>query len=526
MNKIKNLIEDKYKIIVCIFFIIFLIVGIAIFKDYGIGIDEPTLRGNGLKSVEYVTEGDQSLFKTNIRYYGPVFEIFLVVIEKILKLTANLRAVYLMRHLVTFLLFYVSVFFFYKLCRYRFNSWKLGLLGSLFLILSPRIFADSFYNSTDIPFLSMFIISIYTLIRYLDKKTLLRAISHAVVCALLIDIRIMGIVVPFLTVIFLVADILIKKSKEFKNKRVIISFVIYVCLTASLVILLWPALWRDPIHEFVRSLRLLSRYPWQSSSLYLGNYIQGTTPWHYTPVWILISTPILYSISFFIGCFVTLKMFLKNPGQYWITKKEDVLFLVWFFSPLVAVIIFKSVLYCAWRHMFFIYPAFLIFSLIGLDFSFKFIKKNFKSIGFKVLNSLLILIVASSLVNTAFFMVRYHPYQNVYFNILTGSMSKAKDNFELDYWGLSYRSALEYILKNDKDKIIKIYTTTSPGKPIYSALILKPEERKRLDYTKNLSEAKYFLSNYRLHKYEFPYFKEYYSIKVGGAKIMVVYKLR
>jgi len=523
----KILVERKYKIIVCAFFIAFLIIGISIYRDYGVGIDEPSHRNNGLMSIAYIMKGDQSLFHYDIRYYGPAFEMLLVTIEKIFNLTDNLRAVYLMRHLVTFLLFYTSIFFFYELCKYRFNNWKFGLLGSLFLILSPRIFADSFFNSTDIPFLSIFIISIYTLIQYLNKKTLLRAIPHAIVCAILIDIRIMGTIVPFFTLIFLVTDTLIKKSKEVKNKEVIISFCVYICLMVSFIILFWPALWRDPFNEFIKSFQLLSRYPWQSSSLYLGSYIQGPTPWHYTPVWILISTPILYSVCFFTGVSVTLKLLLKNPKQFYVNKREDVLSLLWFFLPLVTVVILNSVLYCAWRHMFFIYPAFLIFSLIGLDFIFKFIKKNFKLTCFKILDSLFIIIVIFSLISTTFFMVKYHPYQNVYFNILAGkNMSEAKNNFELDYWGLSYKAALEYILKNDEDKIIKIYTTTSPGKPIYSALILKPEEKNRLDYVENPDEAKYFLSNYRLHKNEFPYSNEYYSIKVGGAKIMVVYKLQ
>ena len=138
-----------------------------------------------------------------------------------------------MRHLVTFLLFYTSVFFFYRLCKYRFNSWKIGLLGSLFLILSPRIFAHSFYNPKDLPFLSMFIISIYTLVSYLNRKTLPRAAIHALICALLIDIRILGIIVPLFTVIFLFADLLIIKPIKIKNKKIIGSFLLYMALLIS-----------------------------------------------------------------------------------------------------------------------------------------------------------------------------------------------------------------------------------------------------------------------------------------------------
>jgi hypothetical protein len=42
---------------------------------------------------------------------------------------------------------------------------------------------------------------------------------------------------------------------------------------------------------------------------------------------------------------------------------------------------------------------------------------------------------------------------------------------------------------------------------------------------KNPGKAKYFLSNYRWDREKHSYGEEYYSIKIDGAKIMVVYKL-
>ena len=50
-------------------------------------------------------------------------------------------------------------------------------------------------------------------------------------------------------------------------------------------------------------------------------------------------------------------------------------------------------------------------------------------------------------------MIKDHPHQNVYFNFLAGKNIQTK--FELDYWGLSNKQALEYILKNDSKNIIK-----------------------------------------------------------------------
>ena len=41
------------------------------------------------------------------------------------------------------------------------------LIGALFLFLSPRIFAESFYSQKDILFMSMFIINIYYAFHFL-----------------------------------------------------------------------------------------------------------------------------------------------------------------------------------------------------------------------------------------------------------------------------------------------------------------------------------------------------------------------
>lgn len=173
--------------------------------------------------------------------------------------------------------------------------------------------------------------------------------------------------------------------------------------------------------------------------------------------------------------------------------------------------------------MFFIYPAFLILSLVGLISLFESIKLKFQGLSRKIITAAFILLVAFNLIKIAEIMVEYHPHQNVYFNLLAGrDMREAKNNFELDYWGLSYRKALEYILKNDRSRIIKIFAA---GSEQANVDILTSDDRKRLVFVENPDEADYFLSNYRWHKDEYSYKDEYYSIKIDGAKIMVVYKI-
>ena len=137
------------RVIPIIFFAALLLVGLGVFRDYGVSWDERVQREYGEKVYNYVTAGDRELFTDRHRYYGPVIEFALFSLEKALDLE-DTRQVYLMRHLAVFLMFWLGAVFFYFLCKHEFKSWKLGILGSILLILSPRIFAHAFYNSKDI----------------------------------------------------------------------------------------------------------------------------------------------------------------------------------------------------------------------------------------------------------------------------------------------------------------------------------------------------------------------------------------
>ena len=524
----QQLIEKNRKIIVFLFFLVFLFIGFKIYKDYGVHWDEYYNQSFGNKWASYVhnvlvgnpvAAVQPPKFIKHDWIHGPAFEIFLVFIQKKILNLSNSRDVIFMRHLCTFLLFYASVYFFYLLCKLHFKSWKISLLGSIFLILSPRIFADSFYNTVDIPFLSLYIISMYTLLRLLDKKTFARVAIHAFICALLIAIRATGIFLPLYTILILAVDILRVPTWEERVKGIKISL-LYISLLIMLIIIFWPLSWSNTLLNLIRVVKQMKSFTKPITYLYFGKFMKPKDlPWHYAPVWIVISTPIFYSFCFFVGCFALIKTPIKNSIISTFSKRNNLLFALWFFLPLLC---FHGKIYNGWRHSYFIYPAFLIFSLTGLIVIWEFIKIRPQK---KILQILLILAAMLNVANVVYFMVRYHPYQNVYFNSLAGrDMQEIKSRFELDYWGLSYRKALEYILKNDKDEVIKIYVATSPGENTVN--ILTEDSKKRLLYVKSLNDAKYFLSDYEWHPSEYLYKDEFFSIKIGEAKIMVVYKLK
>jgi hypothetical protein len=521
-------IQKPYRLLVLLFFLGYFLLGLAIYDDYGLSWDEPSVRFRGMLNYQYAFEGRQELlqYDPNSRYHGPIFEILLISLEKALRLT-ELREIYFMRHLVTFFLFYSSVWFFYLLCKERFDSWKIGLLGSLFFIVSPRIFAHSFYNSKDIPFLAVFVISIYTLLKYLEKRTIIRTLLHALSCAILIDIRILGLLVPSFTFFLVIGRILSENSARSRIKQELLFFVVYMIFCLNLSILFFPILWENPVHHLIQSFVTMKQYNWVGTVLYFGKHLAGTElPWHYLPVWIGITTPLLYIAGFFIGIVFLMLEILRRPLQVFQERKRqyDCLMILWCLLPILLIIGLKSVVYDAWRHVFFIYPAFLIISLHGLIVVKNAVEARIPE-GFRNhFTALVLLFVFLNLAAPIHFMIRYHPYQNLYFNVLAGrDMQTIKQNFDLDYWGLSYREALEYIVRTEPGKSIKIYDSNMVGE--HRLHILEERDRKRITIVNTPDEAEYFISNYRWHKEDYPYENEVFSVEIRGVKIMVVYKL-
>jgi hypothetical protein len=295
----------------------------------------------------------------------------------------------------------------------------------------------------------------------------------------------------------------------------------------NLSILFFPILWENPMYHLIRSFVTMKQYNWLGTVLYFGKNLAGTElPWHYIPVWIGITTPLLYIAGFFIGIVALMVETIKHPLQVFRERKRqyDGLVILWCLLPILLVIGLKSVVYDAWRHMFFIYPAFLIISLHGLIVVKNVIRTKIPESFRKPLSVLALLFVFLNLAAPFYFMIRYHPYQNLYFNALAGrDMHTIKQNFDLDYWGLSYREALEYIVRTEPGESIKIYDSTMLGE--YRLHILEEQDRERITLVNTPDEAEYFISNYRWHKEEYSYKHEVYSVEIRGVKIMVVYKL-
>jgi hypothetical protein len=514
------------------FFGVLLLLGLGVYADYGISWDEDLSRATGMVSLRYVAEQVNPalvayhrdgtyppLSEWANRDYGVVFELPACVLERLLHLEeAGQR--YLLRHLLTFLVCLGGVAAVYRLGRQRFGDWRIGLIGAAWLVLSPRLFAESFYNSKDAVFMALFAVGIHTGVRLLVRPTTGRAVWHAVACAAAIDVRIMALILPAATLSLLGLRVAAGKAPAGAAGR---AAGLYGLLLTGLVVAWWPYLWPAPWANLQLAFQHMSVYGWDNTVLYRGAVVRANQlPWHYAPVWIGITTPLLYLGALLVGLAAIARTALRQKMAFLEDDDnlQDLFFAALLLVPLLAIIGLHSVLYDGWRHLYFVYPVLLLVALGGWVRGGRWLSQRAPR-GRLVYG----LGTGLALAGTAGQMVAAHPNQQVYFNCLAGSQVATR--YELDYWGLSFRQGLEYVAAHDKRPRITIQINDQVLPVAKLNLCLLPvADRQRLVFTETASQADYFISNYRWHPQPYAYPHEIHRVMVNGVRILSVFKLK
>ncbi|MCY7411170.1 MAG: glycosyltransferase family 39 protein [Chitinophagales bacterium] len=507
----------RSKIFAVLFFAVTLLIGITLYNDYGISWDEPVQRELGNASWNYALHNDDSLFNLINRFHGPFIEMVEQLPERVLKLT-DLKEIYLWRHAINYFIFWVGSIFLFLLAFKLFKSNRYAFLSVIILYLTPRIFAHSFYNSKDIPLMIFFIVNVYVLILFIEKPSFKLASVFSLVTGMAFSIRILGILIPAIAFVIFLICLVNGKCKTQQLKYLLCYLILFPI--ASYVF--YPVLWANPIDGLNSAFSIMSHYPYDDPQLFMGQLIAPQQlPWYYIPVWMAITIPIGWQIFFVIGFFSLTTLILKDSASFFKTQINWIIILAWLLVPYIMILVLKSSVYDEWRHLFFIYPAFILIAVAAFKFlwerSFSFQSKKI-GIAFGGFVSLMIII---QIIGVLSFQIKNHPFENVYFNSIASKNVEQK--FDLDYWGLSYRQALAQLVKENKDETIKLCWQNSPGG--YNLIWLSQSDGQRIKEV-SWDSAAYFITNYRFHPELFnkKNIENFYSIEVEGNKILTVFK--
>ena len=490
-----------------VLFAILLAIGVRACMDYGVSADEPTTLRLGLDTFAYLFHGGPEPTFYDWTFYNPLISFLKVVVIKALYDSAPTPEVWYLIHGFNFLELIIAVFCFWRIARRLKGEWWLPLLGCLFFIVSPRIFAHGMVNPKDMPALMFFTVALLTLVRLREKVSLGRLVLHALVCALLLSVR--SAVGLFAIAMTLWAMLSLRwRDEKMDVRSIAVRGVGFLLATAALTVLVWPRLWSDPLRSFWMA--LTDNVTRGGGALYFGELTAGT-PWHYVFVWMGVTLPLLYTALALIGTIAVLLPALRPPLATMRMLPDRVLFFLWYAGPLLAMIVFRVGIFNEWRHVLFLSPGFLLLALIGVQ--------ELLALRWKIARAVTAIAIVLSLGSTLTWMIRNHPFEFVYFSVPTSWIDQ---RFETDYWSLSYRPALRELLAMDGRDLVRVYAVERLGES--SALSLPLDEWRRLAFVEP-SRAEYILDV--VQPGEAPKLSladAVRLIKVDGLLLLVIYR--
>ena len=545
-----NFYKQKNSIFLIFFYFLAFYLASVNISDFGIHIEEKFHRLNGHYWLNYLAkffgfenlqrithlkvEGIEDISLSSItRYnkYGIIFDVPAAYLEILLNLD-DITEIYYFKHLLSFFIFLISSYFFYKILKKRYSNFFISFIGLLLFVTTPRIFGDSFLYK-DVLFLSIFTISFYYFLETIDDFTFKNLFFYSLFCAMAINLRIFAILLP----IFFIFILLIKYSNKIKTTDFYGKIFIFFSFLVFFSYIFWPYLWSDPALNFVELFKSLKTDLINVKILYFNDYIYNNLlPDTFILNWLVISNPMPQTVFFFLGYIFYTRRFIfrfinikENSfhADLWRSKNERQDFTIFFtFSSFFFIFLFLNApFYNGWRLVYF-YNIFIIyFGLYILNYCFLILRNN------KIFKSCLILICCLQVIYNLNIIYKSHPYQSIYFNDLL--TKKFKEGFEGDYYGLSSKHFFEYLSKLDSRKKISIgvasHTPLQRGLEAISSksknkFEIVGQEYHLADYIfkNNISEIDPRLNN----KYEIPKnFSMIYSHEVNRTKIYEIYKL-
>lgn len=530
----------KNRYIFFLFLSLFL-VGIYIFKDYGLTIDDEYYRKNGVFYKHFILNYLHQLINFNfselknlykeiegntLGNHPAIFETLLAFLSDLIKLE-NINEIYHLSHLLNFTIYLMGLILLYKIIKNRFNNINISILCVLLIFFSPRFFAEAFYNSRDIFFFSLFVFFLFSTQKLINYENYKNILLVSLSSALLINAKILGII-PFL--IFLTMySIYISEKKNFKlkNLRIILALIIFTFL---FIIIFWPYLWVDPIKNFLAAYKdiINAHNSLSVITFFNGKYLSSeNTPWFYRIIWFYITTPTIICILFSFGFLNILRKFslkilnLEEKNSLLLKNKEDFydyFLLLTFLGVIFLSIKFNTSQFNGWRHLYFLYIIIIYFVAHLI--------KDLLHLKNKYLKPIIFLSIFINIIFNINWIIKNHPHQNNFFNKIF--VDYAVNNFDKDYWGLANLNSLKVILEKQPDKIVKVSSISFSDLKI-STLKLNKEDRKRIEITYDIEEADYLINSYMkrprknftipIDKYQI-----IYDLKVNKTSINTVYK--
>lgn len=205
--------------------------------------------------------------------------------------------------------------------------------------------------------------------------------------------------------------------------------VVYWTTAAIVTYITWPYLWPAPVERFIGSLSWAATFP-SYDTFFEGRWISAETrPWYYLPklVGLQLTEPAIAMVL--IGAGLALHRLRREPRDWFLY----LLLALWIGAPAFGVMVLEMTVYGNIRHLLFILPALLAFSVVTFDWLRTRLGRE----------PVLWAAVALSIIPGIMAVIYLHPFEYIYLNSFTGGVSGGYGWYELDHECISLRQGIE-----------------------------------------------------------------------------------
>jgi len=501
------------------------------FQAYGISWDEEFFQVYGdhvLRFFATMGEDDGALTYSNLRFYGGLFDGAANWIAHRLPLP-----IYDSRHLIIGLVGVVGLIGAWRLARLL-GGPRAGLLGLCLLALEPSFAGHMIINSKDIAFAAGYAWSIYYLVRSIGRFPNIPnglVAKTGLAMGLTLAVRPGGALLP--AYLMLAAVLYRSRPQAFSGHAAgrpkrwlwpLAKSVLRIYIIAYVIMLaFWPWALVHPLTGAFRALREVSNFTGWAGPVLLGGkeYFSESLPLRYLPQYFMVKLPEVVLVGLIAGVVLVLCVRTEERVRG-VTACR--LFFVSFalLFPLVYAIAARVVIYDTHRHFLFLVPLFCVLAGLAYESLWRRAVKTHRGLaaGLAVAVTLLVADVGFSL-------VRLYPYEYVYYNRLAGGVAGAVERYELEYWGISYREAVQALVshleRTEPEKLAKeTYRVTVFG-PRESA---RPFFPRSFRLSTSVRESDFYISFTRFRGHKVVRGKVVATVERGGAVLAVVMDLR
>jgi len=432
-------------------------VAFATFRDYGLGWDDYTHSQYGtlLVSLYQSNFADQrALSFVNLYMYGGGFDILATLAAKILPF-----GLFETRRLLGAVVGLVGLLATWRLGR-RLGGPFAGLLAIALLAACPLYYGHMFINAKDGPFAAVMAIALLGLVRAFQEYPRATPATIALCgtgVGLAIGARVLGG--------FAVANallplplILAARSRAIGARPALNEYgsflvpLIPAAILAYLVMgLVWPWSVVSPLNPF-RAVEYFSNFfekPWRE--LFDGQLIPVIDmPRSYVPTLFAVQVPELLLTLGLCGTGGAIFSIVRNPDRSAGGAGRRAALLATVFGvvlPVLVTVVTRPAMYNGIRHFVFVLPPFA--ALAG--WAAAYIGERLCRYG-KLVAAAGVVVLVVGTASPIIDMGRLHPYEYTDYNHLAGGVPRARQNYMLDYWGLSLTQASRRLLTEFADR--------------------------------------------------------------------------